>query len=303
MKKTTRISIVIFALCSLLSIFAVPAMAWDWPCPDDCYYWTGYDCVKTGECGVADPCPDDVHYSCIDCECICDADPYYTAHTVIDPVSITSPTDGESFCVGTDDVSATCTPSTDLDIYHHCVDNVWTEEPEADPVTHTWTAKRDSTDVGTFPNGNTGTSVDWQPPNSAGPVTVKVTATDSPLYDDSLVNPDPTDSITVYVVEVEIEADVKDEPPPEKSYASGINENSIVLKLNEIEVTPTITNITNGKHIYYKPACSELNLPGNNTVELKVRDNANAGKEPDQNINDAGNPTSPDPFTWSFTLP
>jgi len=111
----------------------------------------------------------------------------------------------------------------------------------------------------------------------------------------------------VTVVDVEIEADVKDEPPPGKTYASGINENSIVLKLilklNGIEVTPTITDITNGKHIYYKPACSELNLPGTNTVELKVRDNANAGKEPEQNINDAGNPTNPDPFTWSFTLP
>jgi hypothetical protein len=111
-------------------------------------------------------------------------------------VSITSPTEGDAFCVGTEDVSATCTTSTDSDIAHHCVDNVWTEEPWPDPVTHTWSG------AGTF-EPTTGTSVTWTPPTTAGEYIINVTATDSPLHDDSLDNPDPTDSVTVYVVEVD----------------------------------------------------------------------------------------------------
>jgi len=201
MKRTMRRSIVIFVSCLLLlCILNVPVLAWEWPCPNECYYWDGDDCIKIKDCGVADPCPDEEHYSCVECECICDADPYYTQHTVIDPVSITSPSNNYVVCTE-QTITLTCSLSEDSDIYHRCVDNVWTEDPKPDPVTHTWTAKRDSTDVGTFPNGNTGTSVAWQPPNSAGPVTVKVTATDSPLYDDSLDNPDPTYSITVYVID------------------------------------------------------------------------------------------------------
>ena len=105
------------------------------------------------------------------------------------------------------------------------------------------------------------------------------------------------------VLKVDIEVDLKDQPPSGKTYASGINPNSIVLKLNGTQVTPTIADITDGKHVFYRPAFSELNIPGNNTVELKVRDNANAGAQQGQNVNDAGNPTDPDPFIWSFTLP
>jgi hypothetical protein len=112
---------------------------------------------------------------------------------------------------------------------------------------------------------------------------------------------DPYDEVTI--LEVDIEADLKDQPPMGKTYASGINTSSIVLKLNGTQVTPTVTDITNGKHVYYKPSCSELNIPGANTVELKIRDNANAGVAPGGSINDAGNATDPDPVSWSFTLP
>lgn len=191
----------------------------DYLCPD-CHYCYMGTCIPYGDCGGGCPtcescvscwcqctseccedadCPDEVHYSCIDCECICDYEAYYTQNTVIDPVSITSPTEGESFCVGTEDVSATCTTSTDSDIYHHCVDNVWTEEPWPDPVTHSWSG------AGTF-EPTTGTSVTWTPPTTADEYIITVTASDSHLYDDSLVpeNPDPTHSVTVYVVEVEI---------------------------------------------------------------------------------------------------
>lgn len=180
----------------LLSAFAMVAVACPPPYCGPCYTWNEvteeceWDC-ESKECCTDSDCPDAVHYSCIDCECICDYDPYYTAHTVIDPVSITSPTDGESFCVGTEDVTATCTTSTDSDIHHHCVNNVWTEEPVDDPVTHSWSG------AGTF-DPTTGTSVTWTAPTTAGEYTITVTASDSPLCNES----DPDDSITVYVVDV-----------------------------------------------------------------------------------------------------
>jgi hypothetical protein len=100
-----------------------------------------------------------------------------------------------------------------------------------------------------------------------------------------------------------IQADIIDVPPPNKTYASGINADSIILKLNGTQVIPIISDIPNGKHVYYLPSGRELNHSGNNTVELMVRDNANAGVLAGQDINDAGNPTDLDPFTWEFTLP
>jgi len=192
-------STTIFLTCLLLlSAFAMVAVACPPPYCGPCETYNPvtkkceYDC-ESKECCTGADCLDEVHYSCIDCECICDYDPYYTAHTVIDPVSITSPTDGESFCVGTDDVSATCTTSTDTDKYHRCVGNVWTVSSVDDPVTHSWSG------AGTF-DPTTGTSVTWTPPTTAGEYTITVTASDSPLCNES----DPNDSITVYVVEVEI---------------------------------------------------------------------------------------------------
>jgi len=100
-----------------------------------------------------------------------------------------------------------------------------------------------------------------------------------------------------------ISADVVDRPPQGKTYASGVNENSIVLKLNGTEVTPTVTAIPGGARIRYNASPGELNSPGTNTVTLAVRDNANAGAQQGQDPNDAGNETDPDPFTWSFSLP
>jgi hypothetical protein len=130
--------------------------------------------------------------------------------------------------------------------------------------------------------------------NDGGSYRIRVESLDLPsCYDEKTVN----------LVKAEIEADLKDQAPAGKTYASEINPDSIVLKLNNTQVTPTITDISGGKHIYYKPDCSELNIPGNNTVEIKMRDNANAGVKEDQALNDAGNPTEPDPVTWTFTLP
>lgn len=100
-----------------------------------------------------------------------------------------------------------------------------------------------------------------------------------------------------------IQADIVDVPPPNKTYASGINADSIILKLNGMQVIPIISDIPNGKHIYYLPSGSELTHSGDNTVELTVRDNANAGVLAGQDINDAGNPTYDDPVTWSFATP
>ncbi len=71
MKRTTVRFVAFFPLCLLLFILTVPAMAWDWPCPDECYDWNGYDCILIGECGVADPCPGEC-CDCIDCECVGD---------------------------------------------------------------------------------------------------------------------------------------------------------------------------------------------------------------------------------------
>jgi hypothetical protein len=133
-------------------------------------------------------------------------------------------------------------------------------------------------------------------PNASTPTSYVVTARSTLLTN-------CYDTCTVNVVKVDIEADLKDQPPTGKTYASGINTNSIVLKLNGTQVTPTITDITDGKHVHYKPACSELNIPGNNTVELKVRDNANAGVALGGDVNDAGNETATAPVSWSFTLP
>ena len=164
--KRTRSKCLVFltAWLLLLSILVNPAMAWPPPCPD-CYDWDGYNCIpKT---------------------------PYYTQDTVITPVSITSPGDGDVFCIGSN-INVSCSTSTDSDIYHHCVDNVWTEEPVDDPITHTWSGS------GTF-DPATGTSSTFTPSSSAGSKTITITASDSPKYNDT----DVSDSISVIVVEVE----------------------------------------------------------------------------------------------------
>ena len=111
-------------------------------------------------------------------------------------------------------------------------------------------------------------------------------------------------TVTVVSVLIAIEADIVDEPPPDSDYASGVNPNTIVLTLNGKIVTPIVTNIPNGKHIYYMPNSSELNLHGTNRVTLNARDNANANMldmDSPGNPNDGGNPMPP--CEWSFTLP
>lgn len=104
----------------------------------------------------------------------------YTAYTPITAVDITSHSDDDPVLVG-EDYTVTCTTSTDTD----CEVGVSTV---SDPVTHTWSGS------GTFDPG-TGTSVSWAAPYTTGDTTLTVTASDSPLYDET----DKTDSVTLDV--------------------------------------------------------------------------------------------------------
>ena len=190
-KTSYRVLTLTVSCMLLLSTTAQQVIAWPClgGCPD-CETCTPTGCECQADCGCGGrTCPDEVHYSCVECECICDADPYYTQDTVITPVSITSPSDGDVFCIGSN-INVSCSTSTDSDIYHHCVDNVWTEEPVGDPVTHTWSGS------GTF-DPATGTSSTFTPSSSAGSKTITITASDSPKYNDT----DPTDSITAHVID------------------------------------------------------------------------------------------------------
>ena len=108
-----------------------------------------------------------------------------------------------------------------------------------------------------------------------------------------------SDMMLLRAFDPSIDIDVKDKPPTGATYASGINPSSIILKLNGVEVTPTITPITDGYHIHYTPSLAVLNPPGQNTVSLIVRDYANAGREEGQEAWECGNPLSDSPYTWS----
>jgi hypothetical protein len=106
--------------------------------------------------------------------------------------------------------------------------------------------------------------------------------------------------VEVIVVPVVIEADVVDEPAEDATYASGVNKESILLRLNNKAVTPTVTKIKNGYRVQYVPADGEV-VEGSNTVSLRVRDLANAGAPAGTSKDDYGNETEPDPSTWTFT--
>jgi hypothetical protein len=110
------------------------------------------------------------------------------------------------------------------------------------------------------------------------------------------------DHITVTVLPL-IEADVLDQPGLNSTYASGVNPASIVLSLNGVAVTLTISDIPDGKHILYRPQMSELLPHAINTVTIHLRDNANGDASPADDPNTFGNATSPDPFIWVFNLP
>lgn len=94
--------------------------------------------------------------------------------------------------------------------------------------------------------------------------------------------------ITTYVYGI-IEADLKDEPPAGATYASGIDDTQIWLRLNDNNISPTLISIDNGYRLSYTPASNELNIPGTNTVKVSIKDKA-------------GNQNSPNPTTWSFTI-
>jgi hypothetical protein len=107
--------------------------------------------------------------------------------------------------------------------------------------------------------------------------------------------PAVTDTVDVHVTTPPfppIEADIVDEPPTGSTFASGIDQSSIVLKLNGNRVTPSIAPIQNGFHIYYVPSANEVHS-GPNLVELEGSDNA---------VGDGtvGNQTSD---SWPYVLP
>jgi len=86
-----------------------------------------------------------------------------------------------------------------------------------------------------------------------------------------------SDSVAVHVTVPPfppIEADIVDEPPSGSAFTSGIDPMSIVLKLQGNIVTPSITPIANGFHIYYVPNANQVQSPGFYTVELEASDNA-----------------------------
>jgi hypothetical protein len=120
--------------------------------------------------------------------------------------------------------------------------------------------------------------------------------------DGASYGPINSNTVTITVVPVIIEADIVDEPPACGTYASGVNLASIVLKVNGIQVSPTITNIQYGYHLKYEPTTSQI-FSGTNTYSIRCRDLANAGAPEGANKNDYGNSTDPDPLVRTFTLP
>jgi hypothetical protein len=90
-----------------------------------------------------------------------------------------------------------------------------------------------------------------------------------------------------------IEADIVDPRAGPGMFASGIDRNSIVMRLNGKIVTPTITDIANGFHVYYQPSQNEVNNPGVNSVSLEASDNAKGD-------GDTGNPVI---HKWPFSIP
>lgn len=104
---------------------------------------------------------------------------------------------------------------------------------------------------------------------------------------------------SVIVVPVIIQADVVDRPPSGSTYASGVNQNSIVLKLNGTVVTPKIDPIQDGYHIYYEPTSGQISS-GTNTVFIRCFDLANDGAPEGTSKDEYGNEMT---YSWNFTRP
>lgn len=195
MRKTTHKSIAIFVICSLLSIFAVPAMAWDWPCPDVCYYWDGYECILSEDCGIADPCPGECCYctfcycvdddskcsdcyscencDCVPCKCWDDGDPISGSITVQDAnlcevvIHTSSISDTDHWSEGGNGEG---NPTDTISSY------AWDQAADTNPQTGTFTGATDED------------TVEWQAPPCTGTVIIKLDADDEP---DSMDNPCP----------------------------------------------------------------------------------------------------------------
>jgi hypothetical protein len=118
-------------------------------------------------------------------------------------VTITAPADNSMVAAGS---NVTCT-ATASDPDH------WTQDANGgneydDIASYTWSAKRNNSDVGTFPNGNTASSVTWQAPDSLGDVTITCTVNDKgevTLPDGGSRNDEPgSASVTVKVITVDL---------------------------------------------------------------------------------------------------
>ncbi len=72
---------------------------------------------------------------------------------------------------------------------------------------------------------------------------------------------------------VVIEADIVDNPPAGATYYSGIDDTTVVLKLNESVVGADTQLIANGMHVHYQPRRTDL-VAGPNKIELFGKDRA-----------------------------
>jgi hypothetical protein len=122
--------------------------------------------------------------------------------------------------------------------------------------------------------------------------TLTVTAISSSYLCPDL-GPERVQALVVFVRDWVIEADVIDKPPEGKTFASGVDPQSIRLYLNDKLITSgiNITSIDFGKHIKYTTNVFDLKIPGMNEIILKVKDQASA--------NDTANSVE---HNWSFII-
>ncbi len=172
------------------------------PCPE---------CQKrdsvSGECINDDgaSCGDGIHYTCQSGSCNCTAADEWDVGDAMTGPTIDAPASGAVVAAGAT-VQLSCSGATDTDSHSYCSGNEWVSEdpPPSDTISHTWTAKSNGIDVGSFPSGNTGTDVQWKAPDSGLDVTITVTADDEGAHG---TDNDGTDSnsITITVIEPEIQ--------------------------------------------------------------------------------------------------
>ena len=131
-------------LTSVCMLLFVPPVSIIMACPQECgpcQYWDGEDCRSwcTGCCAC------DWWGECGDFDLYCELDEYCSGCGCVPPCTVSSVTASKSWCWKGQQITFTASGS-----------GFTTGQP-------TWTAS-----VGSFPGGNTGTSVTWQAPSDTG---------------------------------------------------------------------------------------------------------------------------------------